>query len=223
MFCIYDVGYDKNYVPFFSNNNYVAKQLVLENSVFPSLGRGNWNSCASNVMEGLEWAAQPWEPYFQDSHDKKSSKVFPQDPVIANGASIYCGSSSSLQEASDSIDLVITDPPFGDNFIYSEMANFFYAWLRIPLSRWYEQFKEIKDSPNVPGGRQECGASLGGWRRVLPDNDDGLLVRGFPCTQARGSHGLHISSQRTNPMGNCTRSVDGFWFLYRGDLSSNKR
>lgn len=148
MFCIYDVGYDK-LVPFFSNNNYVAKQLVLENSVFPSLGRGNWNSCASNVLEGLEWAACPWEPYFHDTHDKKSSKVFPQDPVIASGVSIYCGSSSSLHEATDSIDLVITDPPFGDNFIYSEMANFFYAWLRIPLSQWYEQFREIKDSPHA--------------------------------------------------------------------------
>jgi hypothetical protein len=29
------------------------------------------------------------------------------------------------------------------------MANFFYAWLRIPLSRWYEQFRGIKDSPNA--------------------------------------------------------------------------
>ena len=26
-------------------------------------------------------------------------------------------------------DLVITDPPFGDNIFYSDLSNFFYAWL----------------------------------------------------------------------------------------------
>jgi adenine-specific DNA methylase len=148
MFCIYDLGYDK-LVPFFSNNNYVAKQLVLENSVFPKLGRGNWESCAKNVVEGLDWCKNPWEPFF-DRDSTKSLKVFTKDPVVSESSTIQCRSSSDLPLiGSESIDLVITDPPFGDNFIYSEMANFFYAWLRIPLSEWYEQFKGIKDSPNA--------------------------------------------------------------------------
>ena len=43
----------------------------------------------------------------------------------------------------------ITDPPFGDNFIYSEMANFFYAWMRIPLSRWYTEIAPVKVSPHA--------------------------------------------------------------------------
>ena len=29
---------------------------------------------------------------------------------------------------------MITDPPFGDNIFYSDLSNFFYAWLRLPLS-----------------------------------------------------------------------------------------
>ena len=135
--------------PHFSNNNYVAKQLVVENCVFPSLGRGNWTSCSEKVIEALEWCRIPWEPVLVPN-SSKSEKVATADPVRPEGTSIFCHSSSDIPELdSESTDLVITDPPFGDNFIYSEMANFFYAWLRIPLSRWYEQFRGIKDSPNA--------------------------------------------------------------------------
>lgn len=35
-------------------------------------------------------------------------------------------------------DLIITDPPFGDNLYYADMADFFYVWLRIPMLKWYE-------------------------------------------------------------------------------------
>ena len=41
----------------------------------------------------------------------------------------------------------MTDPPFGDNFIYSELANFFYAWLRLPLCRWYPDVFRGTSSP----------------------------------------------------------------------------
>jgi adenine-specific DNA methylase len=59
-----------------------------------------------------------------------------------------CRSSSDLPAIIDgSIDLVITDPPFGDNFIYSELANFFYAWLRIPLVEWHDDIRALKTSP----------------------------------------------------------------------------
>lgn len=145
MFCIYDLGYDK-LVPFFSNNHFVAKQLVLENSVFPRLGRGNWESCTRNVVEGIEWCREPWEPYFHPS-EEKSAKVYPGDAVIPANCSVRLGSSSDLDYPNEHFDLVITDPPFGDNFIYSEMANFFYAWVRIPLSSWYEDIRPLKASP----------------------------------------------------------------------------
>ena len=135
--------------PHFANNNYVAKQLVVENSVFSTLGRGNWTSCEEKVLSALDWCLIPWETSI-DPDSSKSAKVLIGDPVRPVGDAIQCRSSSDLPYLTDeSIDLVITDPPFGDNFIYSEMANFFYAWLRIPLSRWYEQFREIKDSPNA--------------------------------------------------------------------------
>ncbi|MGI8961539.1 MAG: DUF1156 domain-containing protein [Bryobacteraceae bacterium] len=147
MFAFWNQQADK-LEPHFANNNYVAKQLVVENSVFSALGRGNWTSCTEKVVEGLEWCRNPWEPMLVPDASK-SEKVITGDPVIPGSATIECRSSSDLTDfPSESVDLVITDPPFGDNFIYSEMANFFYAWLRIPLSRWHPELAAVKTSPN---------------------------------------------------------------------------
>ena len=148
MFCMWDISRDCM-APFFSNNHFVAKQLVVENCVFPSLGRGNWESCAKKVLEGIDWCLNPWEPYFDQAGEKKSAKVYPGDRVIPANGSIWRGSSSDLDYPKEEFDLVITDPPFGDNFIYSEMANFFYAWVRIPLSQWYAEIGPVKVSPHA--------------------------------------------------------------------------
>ena len=47
------------------------------------------------------------------------------------GIALSCGDSSMTGLPEQSIDLVITDPPFFDNVHYSELADFFYAWRRI--------------------------------------------------------------------------------------------
>jgi putative DNA methylase len=46
---------------------------------------------------------------------------------------LSCGDSASTEIPSESVDLVITDPPFFDNVHYSELADFFYAWQRVLL------------------------------------------------------------------------------------------
>ncbi|MFJ8435036.1 DNA methyltransferase [Kitasatospora sp. NPDC094019] len=47
-----------------------------------------------------------------------------------SSAYVSSGSSASFDLPADSVDLVITDPPFMDNVHYSELADFFHAWLR---------------------------------------------------------------------------------------------
>ncbi|RFF50155.1 DUF1156 domain-containing protein [Xanthomonas campestris] len=146
LFCFWDSGYDK-LVPHMSNNNYHPKNNVVENSVFPVLGRGNWASCIDGINEGREWAAQPWDsvsiealkrrdPALADQLGGKSEKVFPGDPVL--DVAVHQGSSTDLaQLESGSLDLVITDPPFGGLLHYSELADFFYVWLRLALKDKY--------------------------------------------------------------------------------------
>ena len=41
-------------------------------------------------------------------------------------------------------DLVITDPPFGNNLFYADLADFFYVWMRLPLLKWYRGMPERK-------------------------------------------------------------------------------
>ncbi|WP_175976579.1 DUF1156 domain-containing protein [Burkholderia sp. BCC1047] len=145
MFCFWDVSRDC-LAPHMSNNNYHPKTNVVENSVFPTLGRGNWASCVEGIVEGREWAEQPWDSVsgdelrsrlgsFSNEISVKNAKVFPGDPV--DGARILCGSSTELAQADASLDLVITDPPFGGLLHYSELADFFYVWLRLALKENY--------------------------------------------------------------------------------------
>ena len=63
---------------------------------------------------------------------------------------IHCGSASDLSDSSDRFfDLVITDPPFGDNIFYSDLSNFFYAWLRLPLRTTYPDLFGPENTPNA--------------------------------------------------------------------------
>lgn len=149
MFCFWDGVYDK-LVPHMSNNNYHPKANVVENCVFASLGRGNWVSCIDGIVQGREWAERPWEsvskeglrrrhPALSDEIAGKSEKVSPGDPV--DGAEVHCCSSTELSMIPDgSLDLVVTDPPFGGLLHYSELADFFYVWLRLALKAKYPDY-----------------------------------------------------------------------------------
>lgn len=155
-FCFWDIGYDK-LVPHMSNNNFHPKNNVVENCVFPSLGRGNWASCTEGVVEGRDWALEPWEavsaeglkrrdPDLASEISGKSFKVYPSDPV--REAEPFCGSSTELTQVSDgSLDLVITDPPFGGLLHYSELSDFFYVWLRLVLKDKYPDYYSAEYTP----------------------------------------------------------------------------
>jgi putative DNA methylase len=148
LFCFWDISRDC-LAPHMSNNNYHPKNNVVENCVFPVLGRGNWASCIEGILEGREWAEHPWDSVSIDSLSRrdasladkltgKSEKVYPGDPV--RDVTVYQGSSTDLAQLdSGSLDLVITDPPFGGLLHYSELADFFYVWLRLALKEKYPQ------------------------------------------------------------------------------------
>jgi DNA-directed RNA polymerase subunit RPC12/RpoP len=146
LFTLWNVQGDK-LEPQFANNNYHPKSTVVENCVFPALGRGNWASSSEGIVEGRDWAIKPWEavsiealtrrdPVLAEQLSGKSEKVFPGDPVL--DVAVHQGSSTDLaQLETGSLDLVITDPPFGGLLHYSELADFFYVWLRLVLKGKY--------------------------------------------------------------------------------------
>ena len=71
---------------------------------------------------------------------------------------LFCQDSRVLEQIpSESIDAVITDPPYFNNINYSELSNFFFVWLRLLLKEEYDYFKpefvpslkEIVEDPHV--------------------------------------------------------------------------
>lgn len=144
MFSFWHQTYDK-LAPALSNANFHPKQLVVETNVYGRLGYGKWTSCSETNLESLRWCNEPWELAITPEDMKgKSVKVTANDAVFP-GSNVACASSTDLSVISkEPFDLVITDPPFGNNLFYADLADFFYVWLRIPLLRWYEDLPERK-------------------------------------------------------------------------------
>ncbi|QDU80490.1 DNA methylase [Polystyrenella longa] len=159
MFCIWNTQADK-LEPMFSNSNFHPKATVVENSVFSKLGRGNWASSAANILQGLVWRQEPWElvsthyleeaiPSLKGQVTGKSEKTLCGDPVLPT-STLTCRSSSDLATiAAGSLDLVITDPPFGGLLHYSELADFFHVWLRLALKDKYPDVFGSEYTPKV--------------------------------------------------------------------------
>jgi hypothetical protein len=157
-FTIWNIGADK-LEPMFANNNFHPKVNTVENSVFANYGRGNWNASSEGIIDGSSWAKHPWEIVSVDYLKRTSANLAEQSKAkgerIHTGdplrkAEVFQGSSTDLiQLPTASIDLVITDPPFGDLIQYSELSDFFYVWLRLVLKDKYPAIYSSEFTPKT--------------------------------------------------------------------------
>lgn len=166
-----------------SNNNFHPKSTSLEPSVFNLKGDGNWKSSIGGLIDSLKWKADPWELVsaaglsrenmeLSKSFSGKSEKVFPGDRL--QPTQIFCGSSTDLtQIETGSLDLVITDPPFGGLLHYSELADFFYVWLRLVLKKKYPKYFGPEYTPKsleaVANRAREPEDANGFYQRLLTE------------------------------------------------------
>lgn len=104
----------------------------------------------------------------------------------------------------ESVDLVLTDPPYFDNFTYSRLSDFFYVWLKIPLSTVYPRFfgkptsmrrQEIvldrKTGKSLNNVVKSLSRVFSECNRVM--RKDGLLVFTFHHNQLWAWEGLYDS------------------------------
>lgn len=143
MFSFWHHTYDK-LAPHLGNANFHPKQRVVETNVYGRLGYGKWTSCCDTVLDALNWCRSPWELAVTPSEVKSKSQKFEASDLVSIGSEVYCASSTDLSglASSELFSLVITDPPFGNNLFYADLADFFHVWLRIALLRWYQGLPE---------------------------------------------------------------------------------
>jgi len=110
----------------------------------------------------------------------KLEKQWPTQALLASRA-IYlsCADSADTGLADQSIDLIVTDPPFFDNVHYSELADFFFAWQQLAPDHNTAQDSttrspaEVQDSDADRFAAKLLKVFREGWRIL---KDDGLLV-----------------------------------------------
>lgn len=158
------------------------------------------------ILRALEYKDNPFELQLSDRVDgrRQSRKVFNINRKMGGEiASAYedfqrsdfdiylsCGSSSQTDIGNGVVDAVITDPPFFDNVHYSQLADFFYVWIREMMSREgvfregttrsteeVQQTDSRRFTDNLIAVFREC-------HRVL--KDDGLLIFTYHHSRPEG-------------------------------------
>jgi adenine-specific DNA methylase len=104
------------------------------------------------LLRGRAWADAPVERRFTGSKAEKGpvpgerlagrpAKRFEQLLTGEADMLLLNQSSEVLDEVPDgSVDVIITDPPFADSVMYSELSDYFYVWLRQALKDDYPNF-----------------------------------------------------------------------------------
>jgi len=130
----------------------------VENNIWGAdYGLGVFRTQINNLVRAKEYNIYPFEKYIKNGKTlEKPSKIkiigklsFAFNNDNAN-AIITCGDSSYLEIPDNSVDAVITDPPYYDNVMYSELSEFYYVWLRLALKDKYECFQ----SEHVPNATE---------------------------------------------------------------------
>ncbi|MBE3128857.1 MAG: hypothetical protein IMZ60_04180 [Actinobacteria bacterium] len=157
MLCRYAFGYQK-LTPLFGLHAYDVVTRPVENNVWGTkLGRGSFSKCVEKMLEGKRYAEKPYEFKYEGD---KSVKVFTGEKISKRTISYldsdgnYHNKCILLNRSSlhmddfknNSIDLVLTDPPYYDNLSYSELSDFYYVWLKDLLS----ESNGIKGAESAP-------------------------------------------------------------------------
>ncbi|UCE14997.1 MAG: DUF1156 domain-containing protein, partial [Candidatus Heimdallarchaeota archaeon] len=137
----------------FRKHAFPATLNPVENNVWGTkFGTGTFKNFFAKTIKIKQFCQAPYESYIDETGATKrksmlrpiTSKIVPSySELIQNSVKsvyLYCNSSSQIQIPSDSVDLVITDPPYYDNVQYSELADFYYVWLRLGLKDTYPWF-----------------------------------------------------------------------------------
>lgn len=186
----------------FSHHAFVHPYESLENNLW---GVGNQSGTFSSLYRsrlrrGKEYCLAPYERRIENGKVKKVkvkgeriegqfARDFTELISTEKNVLLLCKNSGRLDLPDRSIDVVVTDPPYFDNVMYSELSDFFYTWLRLALKDQYPEFEpeltpKKEEIVKAPGRGKDSKSYLAGMTRVFREchrvlKDDGLLIFTF--------------------------------------------
>ena len=151
-------------------------------------GRGTFPNAVRKLSQASRFAREPRELAVGGGF----KPVPRREPV--EQASVTCGTARDLGFLADeTVDLVLTDPPYLDNIAYSELAEFFLPWLELlkvvddpgGCARVSEEslVGHRDQQPSIDAFADRLGDAFAEAGRVLKVN--GLLVFSFRHTSAQ--------------------------------------
>jgi len=193
----------------FSNHILKPERTPLENSVWGmDKSSGTFSTLfESRLIRAKRYLDEPFEVYFE--HDLFRERVGARKTVASapikvqlvdswerltatdNGLMVLNGDSSRLPLPDASVDAVVTDPPYFDFVHYSELSDFFFAWLSPVLKARYPWF-DCLDSSNTGEVQhkdprvfaRQLASVFSECCRVL--KNDGVLAFSFHHSRAEG-------------------------------------
>lgn len=163
MMCKYNMQASK-LEPLFGHHVLWPPQWPIENNLWGTkYGRGTFRNYIRMAVRALEYANNPYEVKIDSDGKSKKIKIY-GDRISAKTTSdmtdlkntadamLLATTSENLRDylPNESVDAVITDPPYYQNIMYSEISDFFYVWLHLALRDSYKEFQ----SPLVDSRRE---------------------------------------------------------------------
>lgn len=168
-----------------ANHRFAVLGLAVETNLAAARGRGTLKRRLMNSLKAARWAHERIKArcsqasYAPNGHDAVASKV-------------VTGSSTRQLIPSNSVRLVITDPPYYDAVQYGELSALFLTWARVVTGR-KRGWRPNLHLEAVPNGTRKVGATH--YERVLRSifketartmRSDGRLLLTYHSTDFRG-------------------------------------
>lgn len=206
LFCSYKGGHARRpgaVRHIFSHHAFVLPRQSLENNLWGVNGSsGSFSALySSRLRRSREYARAPFERVVRAGQVVNQVQISGEQIAgtyagtfddLMRGANVLllCQDSSRLDQIpAESVDAVITDPPYFDNVQYSELADFFYVWLRLALKDRFPAFvpeltPRVAEVVANPERGKNAGSYLEGLTSVFREcervlKDDGLMVFTF--------------------------------------------
>lgn len=176
----------KQIVNLFNYQTFLVPTMFVENNVWGiKKGNGSFRTYIKKIINAKNYCNKPFEVYISNSGSKKRLFV-EQEKILGNfaesfedlinkkGKNILIQQSDSTNLKSlipnNSIDAIITDPPYGEWIDYLDLSNFFLPWLTEVLQSRYKNFSLPKKKSNETTFKDIIEEVFKECKRVLKRN-----------------------------------------------------